>query len=180
MPQYIALFRGINVGGKNILPMAELRELMSRLGLKNVATYIQSGNAVFHTAHSDLNIVSGLIQDSIKKQFGFAPNTLILSIDAFREAMANNPFPDGPSEPKTLHLYFLAEPAHTIDWEGINGLKADSEAVALTGDVFYLYAPKGIGRSKLAAKVEKLLGVPATARNWRSVVKIEALANRNA
>ena len=180
MPQYIALFRGINVGGNNILPMADLRALMTRLGLKQVASYIQSGNVVFHTDHADLTIVRQLIQSSIHEQFGFSPRILILSVDAFREAMANNPFPDGPAEPKTLHLFFLAEPAGEIEWQAINDLKAASEEVSLIGDVFYLYAPKGIGRSRLAARVEKLLGVSATARNWRSVTRIEALASRNA
>ena len=103
-----------------------------------------------------------------------------MPVETLREAMAANPFPDGPAEPKTLHLYFLAEPAGAVDWDAINALKAESEEVTLIGNVFYLYAPKGIGRSKLAAKVEKLLGVPTTARNWRSCTKIEALATRNA
>ncbi|MCB0263597.1 MAG: DUF1697 domain-containing protein, partial [Calditrichaeota bacterium] len=89
---------------------------------------------------------------------------------------AANPFPEGESEPKSLHLFFLAAPPENPDIAKIESLKSDTENYKLIGSVFYLHAPDGIGRSKLAEKVERALGVPATARNWRSVCQIMAIA----
>ena len=94
-------------------------------------------------------------------------------------AMVSNPFPQAESNPKTLHLYFLADLPEAPDLEALDALKRDTERYTLAGKLFYLYAPEGIGRSKLAARVEKSLGVAATARNWRSVSKIMAMAKEN-
>jgi uncharacterized protein (DUF1697 family) len=86
--------------------------------------------------------------------------------------MASNPFPQAEERPSALHLFFLSEPSSNPDFELLNTLKAGSESFVLTEDVFYLHAPDGIGRSKLAARVERLLGVDVTARNWRTVSKV--------
>ncbi|HIA16949.1 MAG TPA: DUF1697 domain-containing protein, partial [Dehalococcoidia bacterium] len=91
-------------------------------------------------------------------------------------AIASNPFPQAEEHPNTLHLYFLSEPPHDPDNDALNALKSDSEQFVLTDNVFYLHAPGGIGQSKLAARAERLLGVDATARNWRTVSKIEEMA----
>ncbi len=80
--------------------------------------------------------------------------------------VASNPFPHAADDPKTLHLYFLSELPRSPDLDAITGIQADSESFSLLGKVFYLHAPDGIGRSKLAGKVEKLIVVDATARNW--------------
>ena len=142
MDTYIALFRGINVGGKNLLPMNELVVLLEDIGARNIKTYIQSGNA----------------------------------IDEIEQAMEENPFPEAETDPSSLHLGFLAFTPKSPDLKKLDGLKKESERFHLTERVFYLHAPEGVGKSKLAASTEKLLGVPMTDRNWRTVCKIREMA----
>lgn len=176
MKTYIALLRGINVGGKNILPMKELAALLEGLGLKNVKTYLNSGNVVFLSETNDPNKLAGDIRTAIGGSYGFTPQVLIRSLQELQDSVAANPFPEGESAPKTLHLFFL-EPAPTDpDLESLESIKTANERFRLIDSVFYLHAPDGIGRSKLAASAEKLLGVTATARNWRSVNKVITMA----
>ncbi|MFC1640285.1 DUF1697 domain-containing protein [Gemmatimonadota bacterium] len=176
MKTFIALLRGINVGGKNILPMKELVSVLESLGLHNVKTYIQSGNVVFQSKTTDEEELSLAIKAAIVKSHGIKPDVLILSQDRLREALAVNPFPDGEIEPKTLHLCFLASQPSNPDIERLEAVRADSESFKLIDAVLYLHAPDGIARSKLAATVEKAMGVPSTARNWRSASKIMSMA----
>lgn len=172
----IALFRGINVGGRNVLPMKELKALLESLDCSDVKTYIQSGNVVFsHAETGDANL-SQKIGSAIEKRYGFLPRVLLLSAEELQRAAAENPFTAAATEPKTLHLWFLAETPREPDLDGLHKLKAESESFVLTGRTFYLHAPDGIGRSKLAARVEKLLGVTATARNWQTVQKVLELS----
>lgn len=173
MNTYIALFRGINVGGKNILPMKELAAILESLDCENVRTYIQSGNVVFQSSKGMAEIDAAAISKKILDQKGFEPRVLLLDETAFREAINNNPFPT--ENGKTLHFSFLAAPADQPDLDRLASVKADSEQFQLKGNVFYLHAPDGIGRSKLATIVEKALGVPATARNWNTVKKLATM-----
>jgi uncharacterized protein (DUF1697 family) len=170
MKTFIALFRGINVGGKNSLPMKELVSLLEGLGCQNVKTYIQSGNAVFESKEKDASRLSNKIRVEIKKRRGFEPCVLLLRLEDMEKAIAGNPFPE--TEPKSLHIGFLASTPANPDLKALEGLKKKSERFFLKDKVFYLYAPEGIGRSKLAASAEKLLGVSVTDRNWRTVCKI--------
>lgn len=172
---YIALLRGINVGGHNKLPMADLRTLLEEMGLNNVQSYIQSGNVVFQTERTDVAALALEIGNAIAAGYDFTPRVLLLNADAVRATMAANPFPKAEAEPKTLHLYFLAERPERPDVEMLDRLKAESEQFKLDDRVFYLFAPDGIGRSKLAERAERALGVAATARNWRTVSKVMAL-----
>jgi uncharacterized protein (DUF1697 family) len=91
-------------------------------------------------------------------------------------AVTSNPYPDAESQPKTLHLTFLASVPRSPDLTTLNRLRRANERFTLEGKVFYLHAPDGVGKSKLFARIEKSLGVPGTARNWRSVCNIKALA----
>jgi len=168
MTDWIALFRGINVGGHHIVPMKALRDLLEKLGCEEVASYIQSGNVVFRHQERAAGKMIQVITKAMKSGFGFRPKVLLLTRDQLAGYVKGNPFPAGESEPKTLHIWFPAEPPSDADLDGLNRLKSKSEKFLLAGGVFYLHAPDGIGRSKLAAKVEKSLGVPATARNWRT------------
>jgi uncharacterized protein (DUF1697 family) len=177
MPVRIALFRGINVGGRKILRMQELKSLLESLGCTDVKTYIQSGNVVFSHVNPDDTSLSDAISSTIESKFGFLPIVLLLPASELRRAVTENPFADAVSEPKTLHLWFLSADPANPDLTSIEALKTEGESFALKERRFYLHAPKGIGRSKLAAAVEKLLGVPATARNWRTVTKILELSN---
>ena len=172
----VALFRGINVGGHNKLPMQELRDMLASLGCENVQTYIQSGNAVFRIA-KDPAILADEIVVAIDDSFGFRPGLLILKLDAFRAIAAANPYRAAEATPAQLHVSFLTETPTDPDIESLERLRSASESFELANGAFYLHAPDGIGRSKLAARVEKALGVEATGRNWRTVSKLLELAD---
>lgn len=172
MSLWIAFFRGINVGGHHLLPMKALKALLEGIGCDGVSTYIQSGNVAFSHKEARADVLSTKISQAVMSGFGFEPQVLLLTLDQLTAAHGANPFPAGESEPKTLHLYFLAGDAENADWNVLDTLKSVTEQYRLVDRVFYLHAPDGIGRSKLAAKVEKLLGVTATARNWRTVEKV--------
>lgn len=166
----IALLRGINVGGKNLLPMKELVALLGDLGAQKVKTYIQSGNAVFVWKGKDTSRLSNQIRAEIKKRRGFDPHILLLELEDFEKVIQQNPFPaEADADPKALHAGFLAAAPERPDMKTLESLKSDSERFRLISRVFYLHAPEGVGRSKLAAKAERLLGVPMTDRNWRTV-----------
>jgi len=168
MSDYVALFRGINVGGKHILPMQDLRDILASAGCENVQTYIQSGNAVFSAAATAAFLAES-ISTSIGDSFGFAPQALLLTADRFKAIAASNPFPEGENAPKSLHVAFLTETPVDPNLDALTELRADSERFALLDGAFFLLAPDGIGRSKLAAKVDRHLGVATTGRNWRTI-----------
>jgi len=172
---YIALFRGINVGGKNALPMRELVAVLEEFGAGNVKTYIQSGNVVFASPEKDASRLSKKISYEIKKRRGFEPHVLLLELEDIERAITKNPFPEAASHPQTLHAGFLASTPEKPDLKKLESLKSNRERFRLIDSVFYLHAPEGIGRSKLAANAEKLLGVPMTDRNWRTVCKIREM-----
>lgn len=176
MKTYIALFRGINVGGNNALPMKELVAVLEYLGARSVKTYIQSGNAVFVSPEQDSSLLANKIRSEIKKRRGFEPMVLLLELKDLEQAVRDNPFPEAVTDPKALHASFLAFAPEKPDLGLLESLKIESERFQLIDKVFYLYAPDGVGRSKLAAKAEKLLGAPMTDRNWRTVCKILEMA----
>ena len=178
MTTYIALFRGINVGGNNLLLMKDLVAALESLGCQDVATYIQSGNAVFQSKETDISLLSDRIKAAIKESHGFEPMVLLLGSEELERTIHSNPFPEAESEPRTLHVYFLASSPRHPDLDGLREIRGDRERFALDDGVFYLHAPEGIGRSKLAANAEKLLGIPTTARNWRTVRKLMEMADQ--
>lgn len=167
MTTYVALVRGINVGGTGRLPMADLKGLLAGLGCENVATYIQSGNVVFDAEPGEW---ADLIADAIEATAGFRPKIMVQAADAFRAVAAGNPFPT--DEPKAMHVYFLdGSPNWTAKAE-MEAVKSDVERFYITDAAVYLHTPEFLTGSMLAPKLERLIGVPATARNWRTVEKI--------
>ncbi len=176
MTRYVALFRGINVGGRNSLPMRDLRRIMASLGCADVRTYIQSGNAVFET-EAEPGALAARIERQIGREFGFEPAALILSADAFKAIAAANPYPAADTSPRSLHVCFLAAAPPSADLGTLHELRADDEAFTLGEGAFYLHAPAGIGRSRLAARIEACLGVATTSRNWNTVAKLLALTD---
>jgi uncharacterized protein (DUF1697 family) len=181
---WIALLRGVNVGGKNKLPMKELASEFEALGFVDVQTYIQSGNVVFRsrTAGNGPASMAAPIAASIKNKFGFEPGVIVLSKEELASAAASNPFPEAGKEldGKALHLFFLGEflsnKPPKIDARSLDAVRRPTERWQVIGSVFYLHAPEGFGNSKLAARAERCLGVPATARNWRTVCELLKLA----
>ena len=176
METCIALFRGINVGGKNVLPMKDLRSVLEDIGARNVQTYIQSGNAVFRTDENDVRLLADRIRTLTGERHGFEPHVLVLTLQEMEDAVSSIPFPEAESEPKNLHLFFLASAPEDPDLDALGNVRGELERFALKDRTFYLHAPEGLGRSRLAARAERLLGVPVTARNWRTVRKVLILA----
>lgn len=161
------------MSGKNLLPMKELASLLNGLGCKNTKTYIQSGNVVLESGSSSTVLQKSIAAEILAKR-GFEVAVLALPIAKFKTAASDCPFET--TEGKLLHYFFAASVPKIANTELLASLCADSEKYELKGAVFYLYAPDGIGRSKLAAKVEKALGVPTTARNHNTVQKLLELA----
>lgn len=176
--RWIALFRGVNVGGNNKLPMAELRDMATALGFSSVTTYIQSGNLVL-TAPSAMTgeIIEATLADAIVSRFGFHPVILVRSPADLATALDSNPFADRVSEGKQLHLFFYDGSPDKWDDDTIRSLAIEGEDVALTPGILYLFARDGIGRSKLAEKLPRHLPARHTARNLNSVQAILALAH---
>jgi uncharacterized protein (DUF1697 family) len=170
MNTYIALFRGINVGGNNLLPMKDLVKILEGLGCGQIKTYIQSGNVLFQIQKVWAGKIAGEIGSKILESHGFEPKVMVLEISELQDAIKNNPFPT--ADGKALHLFFLESLPENPDSAKLTALKSNSEEFKLHKKVFYLYAPDGVGRSKLAVSVEKCLGVPATGRNWNTVMKL--------
>jgi len=174
---WIALFRGINVGGNNLLPMAQLKVLLGKLGAGAVKTYIQSGNVVFRHAEGDASSLALRITSAVAKACGFAPRVLLLTREQLEQAVAANPFRQAEADPARMHVLFLAATPERPDLAALEKVKAASEAFVLSGSCFYLHTPEGLAKSKLAERAERLLGVAATARNWRTVGKLLELVH---
>jgi len=168
--------RGVNVGGSHSLPMHGLRNLLTRIGCEDVQTHVQSGNVVFRSME-DTDTIRSNIRAAIDEQFGFAPHVCLLTIDEYRSIVAANPFPDAVDTPRYLHVCFFIGTVDSPDLDTLESLRSSTERYELSASAFYLHAPDGIGRSKLAAKVDKCLGVETTGRNWRTVTKLSELAD---
>ena len=153
--------------------MADLRRILERLGCADVRTYIQSGNVVFDAPKGG-EVSASSIAAAIGAQTGVDARVLVLTAAEFRRAAEHNPF--AAEDAGTVHLFFLESVPPDPDLNAIRGLCRDSERWRLADAVFYLHAPEGIARSKLAAAVERKLGVGATARNWRTVRKVLEMA----
>jgi uncharacterized protein (DUF1697 family) len=174
-PVGVLFLRGVNVGGRGKLPMADLRAVLSGLGLVRVVTHIQSGNAVFR-APGGLDGLATRIARAIEGRAGFAPQVLLLPRAGLEGVLSANPFAvEGAADGASVHIGFLAHPSDTPR-STLQALAAPNERLHLTEAAFYLHAPSGIGRSKLAAGAEKALGVPMTMRNHRVATAVAALA----
>lgn len=173
---WIVLLRGINVGGTGKLPMASLRTLLAALGHKNVQTYIQSGNCVIQDSVSDAGDLERQIESAIEEQHGFRPVVMVISLAELRAAFEATPFDVPANEANTVHLFFLSQSATCPELSELERIKKPDEAFHLSEKVFYLHAPGGIGRSKLAMRAEHLVGVPTTARNLKTVQALLEMA----
>ena len=178
MKTWICLLRGVNVGGNNKLPMKALAAELETLGLFEVRTYIQSGNVVFRGPSAKPDALAAKIRSAILRKFGFEPAVLVIEAGEYSKAAAANPFHEstGESEGRTVHLFFLGDTPKTVPAARLDAVRIPSERWQLIGKVLYLHAPDGFGTSKLATQAEKILGVPATARNWRTVSTLLEMA----
>ncbi|MDI7774394.1 DUF1697 domain-containing protein [Asticcacaulis sp. EMRT-3] len=172
---WIGLFRGVNVGGNNKLPMKDLKTLMESEGFTEVKTYIQSGNMVFRSSLSEAETTER-IEAAIAKRFGFRPPLFLVTRDHLEKLLADNPFRNHEHQGKAQHFFFLKAPPAAADLDALSALKANGEDFKLTDEVFYLYAPEGIGRSKLAEKIGRYIKADMTARNLNTVETLVEMA----
>lgn len=174
MPRYIALLRGINVGGHKKVPMADLRICLSDAGYDDVVTYIQSGNVALSAASCEAKELSALIE----RRFGFAVPVIVRTGDELVAAIAANPFPEVEDEPKLLHAFFSAEEIPPNALDGFDAARYLPDRLAATGSEIYVAYAEGAGVSKLTnAVLERSLGLTLTARNWSTVLKLDEMAN---
>jgi uncharacterized protein (DUF1697 family) len=174
---YVALLRGVNVGGKNKLPMKPLAALCEAHGCTAVQTYIQSGNIVFKAAAKTAGAFSSSLKAQIKKDFGFETTVILRSAGEMRAVTENNPYLKPGVDTKFLHVTFLADEPDLTNVVKLNPVCEKGEAFSLRGKEIFLYLPNGMGRSKMASYAfDKVLRTVGSTRNWQTVNKLLALA----
>ena len=174
MDTWVALLRGINLGGHNKVPMKELKPLFVNAGCDNVRTYIQSGNVVFDASMDLAARVPELMAARIEESFGVRTWLTIRSREEMRQTIANNPFADLNAPPTSVAVSFLAEPPKdgTIAYS-----KADEsvpDKIIIAGKDVYLYLPNGFSGSKLNPKFFTKGLTAGTTRNWRTITRLMA------
>lgn len=172
MTVYVALLRGVNVGGKKIVMMGRLRETFASLGFENIKTYINSGNIVFKSSAGSPAILSKKIGEEISSDFGFEVPVFLRTSGQLVDIVSRNPFLKERSiDDSRLHVTFLSESPSKTAVARVDSLDGGPDRFKIVGTVIYLYTPGGYGRTKLSNAVfERILGVQATTRNWRTVI----------
>jgi uncharacterized protein (DUF1697 family) len=180
MAVIISMLRGVNVGGHNKIKMDVLRGLYESLGLRDVQTYVQSGNVVFRAKERNLATLGNKIENAIERSFGFRPVVVLRTPAELRDVIARNPFAKRSGiEPGKLLVTFLASHPAAETLEQVLKIKADPEEIHVDGREVYIYFPNGMGRPKLSwVTVEKKLKTSGTGRNWNSVTKLLEMAEK--
>jgi uncharacterized protein (DUF1697 family) len=184
VPTHIALLRGINLGGRNKVAMADLRRVVSSLGHTDVATYIQSGNVVFTPASRRTPAALATeMEGAIAAELGVSPRVIVRSRDELARVVQDNPYPE-EENPRAVHAVFLADEPGP-DLAGVvagaqrkAAGKGSRDTATLVGRTLFLHTPDGFGRSELAAALVALAGpgkATGTARNWATVTKLLAM-----
>ncbi|MEU9353112.1 DUF1697 domain-containing protein [Streptomyces griseoloalbus] len=176
--RYAALLRGINVGGSRKVPMAELRTLLEGLGHEGVRTHLQSGQAVFASGHGDEESLAAELAAALERHFGFGVDVIVRDHAYLRAIVDACPFPAATLEAKQLHVTYFSAPVAAERFAEIDQEAYLPEEFRLGDRALYLYAPAGLGRSELAARLARPRinkGLIATSRNWNTVVKLVEL-----
>jgi len=173
---YVALLRGVNLGSRSRLAMADLRAVLEDLGATDVRTYLQSGNAVFRSDRKGADLATG-IAGGIRRSVGLDIAVMVRTEKQLRDLVAKNPFAGPKADPKTLHVTFLGAKPDAKRVRELRGGSFEPERFELVGRDVYLETPNGYGRAKLNnATLERRLGVAATTRNWRTATALAELA----
>jgi uncharacterized protein (DUF1697 family) len=176
--KYVALLRGINVSGKNMLPMKALAEIFQSAGCEAVRTYIQSGNVLFAAEAKFAADVPALISGRIEAEFGYRVPVVLRSQAELSAAIAANPFFGPEVDPKALHVYFLAETPTPGAVATLDPDRSPPDRFAVVGREVHLHLPNGMGRTKLTnAWLDAKLKTLSTARNWNTVLELRDLMN---
>jgi uncharacterized protein (DUF1697 family) len=189
MASHVALLRGINVGGRNKVPMAGLREVVTSLGHTGVTTYIQSGNVLFSTQDTDTAGLASALEAAIAASFGIKAAVVVLSRDELARILGANPYSDEPN-PKAVHVVFLgAEPsAELLDRikaaESAAAAAGSRDTITAVGNALYLHTPDGYGNSELSQVLFRIIGtgqhnLAVTARNWSTATTLLSLCEQS-
>lgn len=168
---HVALLRGVNVGGRNRLPMAVFADCLAQLGCRNVRTYIQSGNAVFEG-----DVEADAVAAEIGRRCGFTPPAFVLPARSLAKAAAHCPFAEqAEAAPTSVHVYFLERAPAAEHVEALGALRRGGEDFAIAGKTLYLLSGKGFANSVLAERMDRVLRMKTTARNWRTIKALIAM-----
>jgi uncharacterized protein (DUF1697 family) len=166
----LALLRGINVGGKNKLPMRDLAVMFEDAGCENVRTFIQSGNVIFTAASSVSKGLAGVVASKIEDRFGYKVPVILRTAQQLRDVVSNNPFPGAED---ILHVMFLADRPSAAKIAALDPKRSAPDAFIVRGQEIYLHLPIGVRDTKLTnAWFDSKLGTVSTGRNWRTVTKL--------
>jgi uncharacterized protein (DUF1697 family) len=169
MTSLVALLRGINVGGKNKVPMAKLREVFDSLGYEDVATYIQSGNVVFTSTDKEPKVTRD-VAAAITAEFGFDVPVTVRTRAELAKVVASNPYLKAGADESTLHVMFLAAKPTAAAIKTLDPERCPPDEFTVRGREIYLLLPNGMGRTKMTNDYfDRRLGTHGTARNWRTV-----------
>jgi uncharacterized protein (DUF1697 family) len=172
---YVALLRGINVGGKTRIAMAALRDTCASVGCEDVVTYIQSGNVVVKSKLTADKLRSAL-EEAIAKEFGFNPAVMLRTAKELAAVADRNPYPD--ADDKSVHVGFLHAGPNATTKKCLAAIDCAPEELTVDGRDIYLHLPNGMGRAALPVQMERCLRpTPVTVRNWRTVTKLAELAS---
>jgi len=179
MPRYVALLRGVNIGTKKRIAMADLKALVEGLGHTNVKTHINSGNVVFSTSgpRTDADLARQ-IETAIMARCNLDVPVIVRSAAELAAIVAGNPFPGHVDEPKTLHVSFLSEAPEPHLVDALAEAEQGDDDYRVVGKDVYLHYPNGLsGAVFMVDGLDRALGVTATSRNWRTVLKLAGMAN---
>jgi uncharacterized protein (DUF1697 family) len=172
---YIALLRGINVGGK-VLKMADLREAVAELGFGKVETYLQSGNMVFRAAKAGNDALAKRISAGIRNHKAMDVTVMVRDAAEWSKIVSDNSYPQAAEFPKTVHAFILDQMPEASRLDMLKAKEAGREEWQIVDGTLYLHTPDGFGKSVLGGIVERILKVPMTARNWNTVLALQELA----
>lgn len=174
MTVYICLLRGINVGGKR-MKMSDLQDMFESIGIPNTKTLLASGNVVFQSDEKDASKLAQKIEDTIPDKFGFDSKIIMRTQQDLEAIIEKNPLHKEDYETKMLHVNFLRQAPSKEAVQNFEQAHNTEERVFVNGNEVFIYYPNGAGRSKL--DIERSLNVIGTARNWNTVLKLQALAH---
>jgi uncharacterized protein (DUF1697 family) len=170
MEIHVALLRGINLGGKNRLPMKDLAKMFTEAGCLSVTTYIQSGNVVFEAAAPLARRIPALIEKAIAESFGYQVPVMTRTGAELARIVRGNPFLRSGADPRTLHVAFLGAAPAAARVKALEPGRSPPDAFAVRGREIYLHCPNGFARTRLTnAYFDSKLGTTSTVRNWNTV-----------
>jgi uncharacterized protein (DUF1697 family) len=178
MAIYIALLRGINVGGQKMVAMTDLRDLLTRLGFTNARSLLQSGNLLFQSKTRTSESLELLLESETEKRLGVQSFFFVRTTDEWRDIVARNPFrEEAKRDPAHLVVMLLKGSAEAKDVKALQAANTGPEIIRADARRLYIVYPEGMGRSRLTnALIERKLGTRGTARNWNTVLKLDALS----